>query len=185
VLVTIGNGRVGFPVLDAYMGALKRLPNDLDVFSLIVGGPELPPEQSEIIDQQCQANSHRRLHFVRFLPHLLNYMEAADLVISLGGYNTVTEILRLEKRAIVVPYVPLSKEQLIRASLMERLGLIQTVHPDRLSPEILAESIIGALRASPPTRERLQELGFDFNGLQRIRGHVMRILERVPPQHMA
>jgi predicted glycosyltransferase len=189
VLVTIGNGRVGFPVLDAYMGALKRLPNDLDVFSLIVGGPELPPEQSEIIDQQCQANtteySHRRLHFARFLPHLLNYMEAADLVISLGGYNTVTEILRLEKRAIVVPYVPLSKEQLIRASLMERLGLIQTVHPDRLSPEILAESILSALHASPPTRQRLQELGFDFGGLQRIRGHVMRILGRAPPQHMA
>lgn len=100
VLVTIGNGRVGFPVLETYIGALERLPNDFDIFSLIVGGPELSPEQYEIIDQQCRIItkecSRRRLHFVRSLPQLLNYMEAADLVISLGGYNTVTEILRLE-----------------------------------------------------------------------------------------
>jgi predicted glycosyltransferase len=185
VLVTIGNGRVGSSVLDAYLGALKQLPNDLDVFSLIVGGPELPPEQYEIIDQQCRVMStecsRRRFYFVRFLPELLHYMGAADLVISLGGYNTVTEILRLEKRAIVVPYVPRSKEQLIRASLMERLGLVQTVHPDHLSPEILAKSILGALHTSPPTRQRLQELGFDFNGLQHMRGHVMRILGRAQP----
>src|SRR4029450_8778569 len=108
---------------------LKRLPNYLDVFSLIVGGPELPLEQYEVIDQQCQVSAtqcpRRRLRFVRFLPHLLNYMEAADLVVSLGGYNTVTEILSLDKRAILVPYVPLSKKQLIRTSLLERFGLIR------------------------------------------------------------
>jgi predicted glycosyltransferase len=188
VLVTIGNGRVGFPVLEAYVRALACLPSDLAVFSMIVGGPELAPGDYEVIDRQCQLVTRRyprqRTHFTRFSPRLLDYMAAADLVVSLGGYNTVTEILSLEKRSIVVPYYTSSnKEQLIRASLMEGFGLIRMLHLDQLSPESLAESILTALQDRPPTRQRLQELGFDFGGLQRIREHVVRLIGRnaAPP----
>jgi predicted glycosyltransferase len=182
ILVTIGNGRVGFPLLDAYVRALTHLPDDLAVFSMIIGGPELPLEQYDLIDQQCRSIAlrypHRRIHFVSFSARLLDYMAAADLVVSLGGYNTLTEILSLGKRAIVVPYVYPSKEQLIRASLMERFGLIRMLHPDQLSPEVLAESIVTSLQDQPPTRQRLQDLGFNFDGLQRIQDHVVRLLGR-------
>jgi len=93
----------------------------------------------------------------------------------------VTEILTLEKRSIVVPYYTSSnKEQLIRASLMERFGLVRVLYPDQLSPETLAESIVAALHDQPPTRKRLQELGFDFGGLGRIREHVVRLIGRNP-----
>ena len=182
VLVTIGNGRVGFPVLEAYMAALAQLPSDLVLFSLIVGGPELPLQQQEIIERQLHVSVTqypcRPVRFFKFLPRLLDYMQASDLVVSLGGYNTVTEILRLEKRAIIVPYTSPNKEQLIRASLLESGGLIRTIHPDHLSPEILAESMLAALHETPPTRQRLQELGFDFAGLNRIKDNVIRLLGR-------
>jgi len=182
VLVTIGNGRIGFPVLDAYVRALAYLPSDVAIFSVIIGGPELPLEQYEAIGQQCRfiatRYSQRRIHFVSFSPHLLDYMAAADLVVSLGGYNTMTEILSLQKRAIIVPSVYPTKEQLIRASLMERFGLIRMLHPDQLSPEGLAKSILVALHDQPPTRQRLRELGFDSGGLQRIQDHVVRVLGR-------
>ncbi len=182
VLVTIGNGRVGFPVLNAYVRALACLPSDLALFSVIIGGPELPLEQCKVIEQQCQFIAtrypQRPTHFVNFSPRLLDYMAAADLVVSLGGYNTMTEILSLQKRAIVVPCVYPTKEQLIRASLMERLGLIRMLHPDQLSPEALAESILVSLHDQPPTRRRLEDLEFDFGGLQRIQDHVVRILGR-------
>ena len=101
VLVTIGNGSVGYSVLDAYVRALERLPPDLNVFSLVVGGPALPTKKREIILQQCEAVSSqfplRRVRFVDFLPNLLDHMAAADLVISQGGYNTVTEIFESRK----------------------------------------------------------------------------------------
>ena len=181
-LVTIGNGRVGFPLLDAYMCALAYLPSDFAIFSVIIGGPELPPEQCKVIEQQCQFIAtrypQRPAHFLSFSPRLLDYMAAADLVVSLGGYNTMTEILSLQKRAIVVPSVYPTKEQLIRASLMERFGLIRMLHPDQLSPVVLAKSILVALHDQPPTRQRLRELGFDFGGLQRIQDHVVRVLGR-------
>lgn len=182
VLVTVGGGRVGFPVLDAYVQALTQFPNELDLFSLIVGGPSLPMEQQDIIRRQCEAvNSHYprpRVHFVNFVPRLFDYMAAADVVVSQGGYNTVTEILGLGKCAVVVPYEEAHDEQLIRASLVENLGLIRTIRPHQLSPKRLAENVLAALQDEPPTRQRLLQLGFDFGGLQHIKDHVRRLLKR-------
>ena len=181
VLVTVGSGRVGFPVLDTYVRALAQFPNELDLFSLIVGGPSLPMEQRDIICRQCEAISscypHRRVRFTDFLPNLLDYMAAADVVVSLGGYNAVTEILRLGRCSVVVPYAAAHDEQLIRASLLESLGLIRTIHPNQLSPQSLVETILAALQDRPPTHQRLLQLGLSFDGLQHIKDHVMRLLK--------
>jgi predicted glycosyltransferase len=182
VLATIGNGRVGFPALDAYVRGLALLPESPRTSSLVVGGPELPPAERAIIARQCEATSSRhpahQVRFVDFTPRLLDFMGAADVVVSLGGYNTMAEILRLEKRAIVVPHVDGNREQLIRVSLLERFGLVRTILPEALSPAGLAEQVVFALGDGWPARPRLQDLGFDFGGLERIRDHVVRLLER-------
>lgn len=181
VLVTVGSGREGFPLLDTFVRALAQFPNEPDLFSLIVGGPLLPMEQRDIIRRHCEAlSSHcpgRRVRFVDFLPNLLDYMAAADVVVSMGGYNAATEILRLGKRAVVVPHTSSHNEQLIRASLFESLGLIRMIHPNQLSPHKLVETILAALQNEPPTHQRLLQLGFDFDGLQHIKKHVMRLLK--------
>jgi predicted glycosyltransferase len=182
VLVTVGGGKVGFPILDNYVQALAQFPSQMNQFSLIVGGPSLPMEQQDIIRRQCEAinsqNSRQRIEFVNFLPRLLDYMAAADLVVAQGGYNTVTEILRLGKRAVIVPHEQHHNEQLIRASLFESFGLVRTIRPNQLSPGRLAETMLAALQDKPPTHQRLQQLGFDFAGLDRIRDHVIRLLDR-------
>jgi predicted glycosyltransferase len=182
VLVTIGNGLVGFPVLDAFLQALWCLPGGLSLFSVIVAGPELAAKDYSALENQSRilVNHKPRLgiRLTRFSPRLLDYMAAADLVISLGGYNTVTEILKLGKRSLVVPFYSSSnKEQLIRASLMDRFGLVRMIQSDQLSPERFAKTIMTALQDSPPTRQRLTELEFDFGGLQRIQSHVIRLLK--------
>jgi predicted glycosyltransferase len=93
----------------------------------------------------------------------------------MGGYNAATEILRLGKRAVVVP-TSSHNEQLIRASLFESFGLIRMIHPNQLSPQKLVETILAALQDEPPTHQRLLQLGFDFDGLQHIKKHVMQLL---------
>jgi predicted glycosyltransferase len=181
VLVTIGGSSVGFALLDTYMRALERFPDELNVFSLLVGGPALSKEQREIIcrrcDIICSRFSRRRVQFTDFLPDLVDHMAAADVVVSLGGYNTVTEILRLAKRALIVPYKGVHDEQLIRASLLEDFGLVRTIHPGRLSAKNLAENVLDAIRDEPPTRQQLQRLGIHFDGLHRFRIHLTRLLE--------
>jgi predicted glycosyltransferase len=177
-LVTVGNGRVGFPLLDAYLGALDHLPRDLDLFSLIVAGPELPGAQREVIRQRCDAAGPRRVMLVDFLPRFLDYMTAADIVVSLGGYNTMSEVVSLRRRAVVVPYADEHQEQVLRAALLDRVGAIRAIAPDRLSPECLANALVAAFRDAPPSLERLRERGFEFGGLQRITEHVTRMLGR-------
>jgi predicted glycosyltransferase len=180
LLVTTGNGLVGFEALETFVRALSYLPDNLSTFSLIVTGPELAPKDYNWLETQCQKlRPKRSIRLIQFTPWLTDYMAAADLVISLGGYNTVTEILSLGKRSIVIPYSTSSDaEQLIRASLLQRYGLIRMVKLNELSPEGLAMSILAGLRDAPPTQERLQELEFDFSGTIRIRAHMIRLLGR-------
>lgn len=182
-LVTIGNGSFGFSVLDAYLRALELLPDQLDVFSLIVGGPALPRDQRENIRRRCESIRsrfpRRRVRFVDFLPDLIDQMAAADLVVSQGGYNTTTEIVSFGRRAIVLPST--HSEQVVRASLFEKLGLVRTIPPDRLSPERLAKVMLEAVHDAPPTRQHLRELGFEFRGLRNINDHVKRLLQRGDP----
>jgi predicted glycosyltransferase len=184
IVVTIGNGMVGHLILETYLLALAHLPDEIDVFTLMLGGPGLPADQQLLIRRESEAirsrNARRRIEFRDFLPDLLDCMAAADLVISQAGYNTLTEILTLGKRAIVVPYRERHEEQSIRAALVEKRGLARVIDPCRLTPEQLATTILAALAEEPPTPQQLLGAGFDFNGVQRVSGHIKRLLERKP-----
>lgn len=180
VLVTVGGGGDGFPVLDAYLRALAVLPGKPGLFSLLVGGPDLPEAEQEVVRRRCEemerVQPERPVKFIGFSHRLLEYMAAADLVVSMAGYNTLVEILALEKRALVIPRIRHNLEQLIRASLFERLGLIQMLHPDHLSPQSLAEGLLAAFDAAPPSWQRLRAVGFNLDGLHQVKTNILRLL---------
>jgi predicted glycosyltransferase len=178
VLVTVGGGRDGYPVLDLFLRALERFPKTLSISSLLVGGPDLPFGDEKVLRQRCEQMTHpqRPVRFMVSSPQFLDYMAAADLVVSMGGYNTLIEALALEKRVVAIPRADLNPEQFIRASLFERLGLIRMLHPDQLSPERTAEAIQAALDGPPPSRQRLLKVGLEMNGLDQVKAHVLRLL---------
>jgi predicted glycosyltransferase len=72
---------------------------------------------------------------------MMSLMNAADVVVSMGGYNTVCELLSLDKRAVVIPRVRPAEEQLIRAQRMAERGLFSFIHPDRLTPALLKYAV--------------------------------------------
>jgi predicted glycosyltransferase len=76
---------------------------------------------------------------------------AADVLVSMAGYNSVCEAAHLGKRAVVVPRLPGPEEQVIRARAFERQGLVTTVDPETLSPASLWAAITSELAsgASP------------------------------------
>jgi len=73
------------------------------------------------------------------------------------------EVLSFEKHALIVPRVDPKPEQWIRAERMRQLGLIDLLHPDKLSPRALTEWLARELGPPPPGRSRV-----DFGGLNRI-----------------
>ena len=68
----------------------------------------------------------------------------------MGGYNTMCEILTLQKRALIVPRVRPVTEQWIRTRRMEALGLVDMIHPEQLTAENFARQITRVLFEAPP-----------------------------------
>jgi predicted glycosyltransferase len=143
VLVTPGGGQDGFEILSTYLAGLEQspLPN---CRSILISGPEMPEAQKEFL--QRAAAKFPQTTFCEFTNDIMSLMNAADLVISMGGYNTVCELLSLGKRAIVIPRVRPAREQLIRAERMSARGWFSFIHPDQLTPSKLQTAVDAELR---------------------------------------
>ncbi len=137
VLVTPGGGQDGFEILSTYLDSLPLSPQPIR--SVIVCGPEMPKPQKEFLYRA--AEGHPQASICEFTNDLMSLMNAADVVVSMGGYNTVCELLSLKKRAIVIPRVRPAEEQLIRAECMAARGLLTFLHPDNLAATRMQEAV--------------------------------------------
>ena len=172
VLITPGGGEDGYRLLATYLAGLASMPPGHRVHSHIVCGPEMAGAEREGLSQA--AAEIPGVSFCEFTDDLIGYMSAADVVISMGGYNTICEILYLRKKAIVVPRVKPVQEQWIRADRMSRLGLFRCIHPDDLSPAGLISLLVSELdsdSASATPAERV-----DFAAQTRIVAWISTLL---------
>lgn len=64
-----------------------------------------------------------------------------ELIVSLGGYNSLREIVQRQKKALIVPYNR-SSEQRLRAQVFQDLGMLRLLFLEDLTPERLAEELI-------------------------------------------
>ncbi|MDJ0635620.1 MAG: glycosyltransferase [Xenococcaceae cyanobacterium MO_188.B29] len=159
VLVTPGGGGDGYSLVNNYLAGLTYLPDRHNIKSLIVCGPEMPLSQRQELEQSAQ--KHPEIQTMEFSDDLASYMEAADLVVSMGGYNTVCEILSYSKRAVVVPRNKPVEEQLIRAEKMAKFGLFKTVHPDYITPKSLIGTVVLELNSENNHLPAVSHLNLD------------------------
>lgn len=139
VLATAGGGGDGYRLLKTAIHA-QRLRSGGQAFDLLlVGGPLMPDERLRGLADLIPAGGAVRM--TEFLADMASHVAAADVVVSMGGYNSVCELISLERPAIVVPRVDPRKEQLIRAELLSRRGLVEMIHPAELTPLALREGI--------------------------------------------
>lgn len=174
VLVTVGGGEDGFDLLKNYLTALSPRGDAQGFDSVIVCGPEMAPQRrAEII-----ALAARRAHVqVReFVSDMVGHMDAADVVVSMGGYNTVCELLSLHKHAVIVPRAKPVEEQWIRAQRMANLGLFRVIHPDCVTPANLRAAVDELIRRHD---EQPMPPSLDLDGLPKIAGHIAGLLSQV------
>jgi predicted glycosyltransferase len=172
VLVTVGGGEDGYQLLSTYLQGLYTLRGAPPFGSVIVCGPEMPSEQRQRVVQLSATMPH--VHICEFTDAMIRLMAKADVVVAMGGYNTVCELLSLRKRAIVVPRVRPVEEQWMRASRMGQLGWFRVIHPDHLTPSHLMAAIHTELQAldTPPL-----SIAPDIGALPRITSHIRRLLD--------
>jgi len=169
LLVTAGGGGDGTELVDATLSAYERFTERLPWPALIVYGPFLPAHQRTAFERRSARLP--RVTTLTFHEHLENLMEKATAVVSLGGYNTFCEILSLNKRSLIVPRIRPRAEQLLRATAARKLGLVQVLHPDRLTPETLADALAELPRQPPPASHPIPGL---LDGLPHINTTIAR-----------
>ena len=169
VLVTAGGGADGMMLMTNYLQGQQKQHAEQRFYTLMLCGPEISPGERARLDTLVAGC--RDVHLHDFTDDIMSYMAASDVVISMGGYNTVCELLTLNKRAIIVPRITPVKEQWIRALCLHELGLATAIHPDELTPEILMQHLEDALLAGDQVSDTCDRV--DMCGLQQI---TMRLL---------
>lgn len=141
VLATVGGGEDGTAVLAAFLEASVGAPWR----AVAVAGPQAPQGGS---DRLAMLAFRARATLQRFVPDLWRSLSGVDVLVCMGGYNTLAEAMALGLPVVCVPRIHPRREQLLRAEAFERLGLLQCVRPETLAPATLREAIRRALRAS-------------------------------------
>lgn len=178
LLVTPGGGEDGGELVATALAALAAMPAAQRPRSHVVCGPEMGEARRAGIHRAAAAIAGVSVQ--DFCDDMMSLMDGADVVLAMGGYNTVCELLTLRKRALLVPRVRPGVEQCLRAERMAALGYVRMLHPELLGPATLAAALQAELTAwsaqqQPPVLRRL-------DGLQRVTAAIFELLghRRVP-----
>jgi predicted glycosyltransferase len=143
IVVMAGGGADAYPMMSTLIDALPKVLEDQLCVLAVVTGPFMPVE---LIADLSRRTEHLPVFLMESVNDSLSHIAAADLVISMAGYNTSVEILRMKKSAILIPRAGPSAEQRTRAKLFARKHWVDMIDPDELTPDTLAQRISYHLR---------------------------------------
>jgi predicted glycosyltransferase len=149
VFVSAGGGGDGQLLMQTYVRAMRILGARADFATLMAVGVNAPPDFERTLATEARGLPIRILPYVDDSPSCI---AAADLVVCMAGYNTLSEVLYLKKKALVVPRGGPSAEQRTRARLFAQHQLVDVLDPTDLSPEELAKRLLKDLERNdyPP-----------------------------------
>ncbi|QCO15092.1 glycosyl transferase family 28 [Azospirillum brasilense] len=147
VIVSVGGGAVGLPLLRAALAMRASTLAGLDAPWRLLAGPDVPEEDFRAL----AADAPPGTVVERARPDFPALLRRCRLSISQAGYNTVLDVLQAGCRAVLVPFAAGSEtEQATRARLLEERGRLAVVDEATLTPETLAAGVARALALPPP-----------------------------------
>jgi predicted glycosyltransferase len=138
ILATAGGGEDGSRLLEAFVAAAATAQWD----AIVVAGPQSSPVNRRALRQQALS---ARVEFHDSVPDLSAWLPQIDALVSMGGYNTLSEALSFGTPTLCVPRAHPRSEQLIRARSFAGLDLLRMIEPDRLSPDAVAAEVTAVL----------------------------------------
>ena len=154
VVVTTGGGGDGYNVMRNYVNMLESINGNLPFKSVLITGPFMPKKKRKKIFKRARKLGVRTFHFYRQMETIF---AAADLVVSMGGYNTLCEILSQGTLSLVIPRETPRKEQMIRAQAFKRQNLVDFIPWGEFNPKILQEKILALLESPDHYREAIAQ----------------------------
>ncbi|MCI4666337.1 MAG: hypothetical protein MRY74_16635 [Neomegalonema sp.] len=177
VLITPGGGGDGALMVDWAISAYEKDPS-LKPHAVVVYGPFLAGEQRIEFDQRIAALGDR-VTALGFASNMEALMHNAVGVVGMGGYNTFCEILSFDKPSVLCPRVRPRREQHIRASAAEELGLLRMLDPvrDGSGAAAMGTAIRALADQPPPSAAGLEGL---LDGLLMVSQRAAALLEDQP-----
>lgn len=155
IVASAGGGRSGYPLLSRVLDVCQQFGDRLKFRLEVFSGPFMA--QNEFDTLAARAAPGIRIH--RYSRRFLDYMGAADLSISLAGYNTCMDLLVSRVPALVYPYSR-QREQPMRVDKIKHLLPIRILNENDIRSERLGDHIIQMLDFKKITNT----LPIDMNG---------------------
>ncbi len=164
IVVTTGGGGDGYRVMHAYLSMLEKKSWPLPVKNVLITGPFMPKQDRKKVFRRARKLGVRTYHFYRNMEKLL---AAADLVVSMGGYNTICELLSLKTLPLIVPRDTPRKEQLIRARIFNQHNLVEYIPWTQCEAEHMRGKISSLLERPAAVCEAISR--FQMTGITTMR----------------
>ena len=168
IVASAGGGNVGAPILEAVVRAFGRLQTKSRCHLKVFSGPFLDRSQFELLRKM--AGTHVQVE--RFREDFMSYLAAADLSVSMGGYNTTMNILACEVPALVWPF-PQNREQRLRTERLAQSGALGLLEDEDLRPGRLAQIMerrIGELKRP--------KIDIDLNGAAKTADWISQLIKK-------
>ena len=141
IVASAGGGRSGFPLLTGLLDACELLDNQLSFRLEVFCGPFMDQKEFEMLC--ARSTPGRRIR--RYTKRFLDYLSAADLSVSLAGYNTCMNLLVTKVPALLVPYAR-QQEQPMRADKISRYLPIRVLNQTDMQPTRLSRHMVEMLQ---------------------------------------
>ena len=168
IVLTTGGGGDGFKMMDIYLAMFEEARLD-GVQTVLITGPFMPIEQRRELSKRARKLG---IKIRPFYPRMEELFAAADLVVSMGGYNTVCEILSQGTVSLIIPRDRPRHEQLLRAQALKSRGLIDCIPWQELAVNGLRKKITAMLDNLDQYRLPMQ--GFSLDGIDFIKDRLRK-----------
>ena len=171
IVASAGGGRSGLNLLTSVLDACELIRDSLPIRLEVFTGPFMENEAYEKLVARCAPG----IRIQRYTRHFLDYLYAADLSVSLAGYNTCMNLLVTQVPALVYPYSR-QREQPMRVNKIKNMLPMKILNAENVQPDRLSDHIVQML----DQKRTLKTLPIDLNGAANAANFLSRWLnERV------
>ncbi|TDE94772.1 glycosyl transferase family 28 [Occultella glacieicola] len=164
VLCMVGGGQDGSDLARAF----THTPLPAGHRGVLVTGPYMDAATRTEVHRAAADRDDLSVH--EFVTDAVDLVRGARAMVTMGGYNTVCEVLASARPALVVPRERPRMEQAIRADRLAGSGYLDTMRAHRADPERLGEWLAEAVHRGPRPHP------IDLDGLSSVPALARRLL---------
>ena len=165
VLGMVGGGQDGAELAAAF----ANTPFPAGHVGVLITGPYINDELLRELAPMAWARDD--LHVMRFVSDVLPFVNRAAATVSMGGYNSVCEVLATGKPALLVPRTVPRLEQTIRAERLAGVDLVDVVDAAAATPGRLGQWLAAAVHRGPR-----ENASIDLDGFSRLPDLASRVV---------